>query len=102
MMWMSRRGGCEATTSVRKVTKSAPVCRSAVPKDFARVGIQHRVERQRAVALVFEPVALRATGRQRQTGIDPVQRLNRRLLVETEDGRVLRRRQVQPDDAIWR
>ena len=43
-------------------------------------------------------MALRAAGRQRQNRIAPIQRLNRRLFIDAEDRRVLRRIQIEPDD----
>jgi hypothetical protein len=49
------------------------------------------------VAIVLEPVALRAPGRKGQHRVEAVQRLNRRLLVHTENGGVLRWLQVQAD-----
>lgn len=48
--------------------------------------------------VVFESVALGATGGKPQHRIEPVQRLNGGLLIDTEHGRMLRRAQVQPDD----
>jgi len=50
------------------------------------------------MAEVLEAVPLGATGRKRQHRIEPVQSLNGGLLIHTEDGSMLRRIQVQPDD----
>jgi hypothetical protein len=47
------------------------------------------------VPLVFEAVALRSAGRQREARVDAVERLNRRLFVETEHRGVLRRHQAR-------
>jgi len=49
------------------------------------------------VAVVFKPVQLRAARRQRQHGIQTVERLNRRLFVGCEHGGVLRWIQVEPN-----
>src|SRR3954451_24467114 len=68
------------------------------PFHFAGLDIQGRIERKRSVAIVLETMALGAARRQWQDGIEPVQCLNRGLLVNTEDGRMLRRLHVQPDD----
>ena len=46
----------------------------------------------------LEAVAFGSAGREREHGIEPVERLNRGLLVEAKDRRVLRRIEVQPDD----
>jgi hypothetical protein len=49
------------------------------------------------VPVVLEPVAFGAPGRKGQNGIEPIQRLNRGLLVDAEDGGMLRGIEVQPD-----
>ena len=59
--------------------------------------IERGEQRQRPVSVVLEAVALGASRRQRQHRVQPVQRLNRRLFVDREHGRMLRRIQVQPD-----
>ena len=66
--------------------------------DLAGLGVQRGVERERAVALVLEAVTFGAAGRQRQHPIAPVQRLNRRLFIDAEDGGVTRRLEVEADD----
>ena len=43
-------------------------------------------------------MALGAARRKRQHRIEPIQRLNRRLFIHAEHGRMLRRIQVQTDD----
>ena len=50
------------------------------------------------MAVVFEPVALSAAWRQRQHGVQAIQRLNGRLLIHTKHGRMLRWVQIKPDD----
>jgi hypothetical protein len=47
------------------------------------------------VAHVFEAVALRTPGRQRQNRIAPIERFNRGFFIDTEDGRIMRRVQVE-------
>jgi hypothetical protein len=47
-------------------------------------------------------MALSASGRERKDGIEAVQRLNRGLLVEAEDGCMLGRIDVEPDDRTER
>src|SRR5215510_4560 len=65
---------------------------------LARAGVEGCVERERAVAVVRKAVALSAPRGKRQHGIEPVERLNGRFLVEAEYRRVLRRLEVEPDD----
>ena len=60
-------------------------------------GVQRRIQRERAVPVVFKAVAFGAARRQRQHRIQAVQRLDRRLLVGGKHDRVLRRIQVEPD-----
>jgi len=74
------------------------VPRHRLADDFAGLRVQGRKQRQRAVAVVLEPVSLGASGRQRQHGIEPIERLNGGLLVHGEEGGVLRRIDVQADD----
>jgi pimeloyl-ACP methyl ester carboxylesterase len=49
------------------------------------------------VAVILEPMAFGAAGRERQDRIQPIECLNRRLLVGREHGRVLRWIHIQPD-----
>ena len=64
----------------------------------AGLDVQRGVERQRAVPLVLESVALDAAGRQRQHTVSAVERLNGGLLIDAEHRRVTGRVQVEPDD----
>lgn len=48
---------------------------------LARLGIQRREQRERAISVILELVPLRATRRQRQDRVQPVQRLNGRFLI---------------------
>jgi len=64
---------------------------------LASAGIERGEQAQRAVAPVFEAVALGASGRQRQHPVLAVERLDRRLLVHAEHGCVRRRVQVEAD-----
>ncbi len=68
------------------------------PMHSSGFGVQRSVERQRAMAIILEPVALSATRRERQHGVQTIERLNRGLFIYTEDGRMLRRVQIEPDD----
>jgi hypothetical protein len=60
--------------------------------------VQRCIQGERSVPLVFESVAFGATGRKRQDRIEPIQSLNRRLLIDTEHSGMMGRIQVQPDD----
>ena len=64
---------------------------------FAGSGVERRIQRHRPVPLVLEAMALRATGREGQDRIEPVQRLDRGLLVEAEDRGMLRGIEIQAD-----
>ena len=77
---------------------SAGVARGGFALDRAGLGVQRRVQRQRAVALVLEAVPFGAAGGQRQHAVAAVKSLNRRLFVDREDRGVARRIQVQADD----
>ena len=88
-----------ATTSRRKRDKVlAGVARRGFAVHLPGLGIQCRVQRQRAVAIVFEPMPFGASGGQRQHRVQPIQRLNRRLFIHTEHGRMLRWIQIQADN----
>jgi len=64
----------------------------------AGFGVQRGIERKRAMAVVLEPMTLGASRRQRQNGVEPIQSLDRGLLVDAEDRGVLRRIQVQSEN----
>ena len=75
----------------------------AVPRlarggDLAGGDLQRREQRRGAVPLVVVGAPLGQAGLHRQHRRGPVQRLDLGLLVDAQHDRVLRRRQVQPDD----
>ena len=74
------------------------VTHSGLAQHFAGGGVQRRKQAQRAVALVFEAVALGTPGRQWQHSVLAVERLDRGLLIHAEHRCMGRRIQVQPDD----
>ena len=74
------------------------VPRRGLAYHFAGLRIERRVQRQRAVPVVLQPMPFGSSRRQRQHRIVAIERLNRRLLVHAEHRRVRRRVQVQPDD----
>src|SRR5579863_6606786 len=63
-----------AGVAIRRATENGP-----------RLGVQSRVQRQRAVAVVLKPMTLQASRRQRQHRVEPVQGLNRGLLVDAKN-----------------
>ena len=77
---------------------SAGVSRGGAPKHLSRLGIERREQRQRPVATILKPMPLGATGRERQHVIASVERLDRRLFVDTKDRRMSRRIQIQAND----
>ena len=99
MTWISLPRGWLATRSARKATNSAAgVARGGLAQHLAGLRVERRVQRQRAVAVVLKAVPLGAPGRQRQHRIEPVQGLDRRLLIHAKHRRMLRRIHIQPDD----
>ena len=67
-------------------------------QDFAGLGVERGVQRQRAVPEVLEAVSLGAARRERQDRVFAIQRLDRGLLIDAEHRRVLWRVQIQADD----
>jgi hypothetical protein len=65
----------------------------------ARGGIQRRIQTERSVPLIFKSMAFDAAGGKRQNRIESIKSLNRCLLINTEHGGMLRRIQIQPDNA---
>jgi len=78
---------------------SALVCRRAVfPSTIPVFTFNAAYSDSRAVAIIFKSVALGSTRRQWEDRVQPIQRLDRRLFIHAEHGRVLRRVQIEPDD----
>ena len=76
--------------SPRNSTNAALVCRGTVwPRTSPDWAFERGEQRERAVAVILEAVTLGAARRQRQHGIEAVERLNGRLLVHGEDRRVV-------------
>ena len=67
-------------------------------QDLSALRVEGGIERQRAVAVILEAVALEAPRRQRKNGVQAVQSLDGCLFIDTEDRGVLRRIQVEPED----
>lgn len=65
---------------------------------LASLRIERGEQRQGTVALVFETVSLRTSGRERKQGISAIKGLDSRFLTHTEDGRVLWRIHIKADD----
>jgi hypothetical protein len=61
-------------------------------------GVQRRVQGERSVPVVFKTIALSATRREPQHRVEPIQRLNGGLLIDTKHSRMLGRIQVEPDN----
>ena len=77
--------------------RGAGVSRHCLTEHLARLRVQRGEERQRAVAVVLEAMSLGSAGREWQHGIETVQRLNGRLLVDGKDRGVVGRIDVQAD-----
>ena len=65
---------------------------------LARLGVQRGKQGRRAVAFIVMRPAFHVTGLQWQQGLRALRRLDLRLLVDAEHGRVRQRIQIQPDD----
>ena len=94
----------DLASSMRRhdIAEKRDECGARVPghrlaDDLSGLRIQCRVERQCAVAEIFEPVTFGTAWRQRQHRIQPIQRLDGGLLIRGKDDRVLRRIQIQTD-----
>ena len=74
------------------------VSRGRLAEYLAGLGVERRVQGQRAVPEVLKAVPLGASRRQWQHRILAVQRLDRRLLIHGEHRRMCRRVQIQPND----
>ncbi len=88
---------------VHQLTQKGNELRTGVPFrglacHLAGLHIQSGIERQGPVTVILEAMPFRSPRRKGQHGIEPVQGLNRRLLVDAEHGCMLRRMQVQTDD----
>jgi hypothetical protein len=77
---------------------SAGVAVGCFAEDFARGGVQGRIERKGAMAKVFKSVTFGPPWRKGQDGIQTVQGLNSALFIDTENGCMGRRLQVEPND----
>src|SRR5208283_3337954 len=70
---------------------------SGLAEDLAVFGVERGVERERAMPIVLEAVALGPPGAERQHRVEAIEGLNRGLLIDTEHRGVLRRIDVEPD-----
>jgi hypothetical protein len=66
-------------------------------QDLAAFGVERGIERERAMPIVLEAVALGPPGAKRQHRVEAIEGLNRGLLIDTEHRSVLRRIDVEPD-----
>ena len=69
-----------------------------LPNHLAGAHIKGGVERESAVTVVFEAVALGTAGRKRQDRVEPVQCLNGTLFIDRENSRVHWRVEVETDN----
>ena len=76
----------------------AGVSPSGLALHLAGLGVQSGVERECAVALVFEAVPFRPAGRERRHTVAAIQGLNGGLFVNAEYGGVPGRVEIEPDD----
>ena len=73
------------------------VARRSLAPHLARLGVERRVQGEGAVTDVLKPMAFGTPGRQGQHRVFVIERLNRRLFVHAEHGRVLWWMQIQAD-----
>ena len=62
------------------------------------LGVERRIQRKRAMSVILEAMTLSTSRRERQDRVESIEGLNGGFFVDTEDGCVLRRIQVQADD----
>ena len=74
------------------------VARAAFPDDLAAFEVERRIETGESVSFVVVSLPSRNTFAQRQQRLRAIQGLDLGLLVQADDGGVLRRTQVQADD----
>ena len=74
------------------------MARRGLSMNSAGGGIQRRIQRECSVPAVFKPMAFDAAGGKRQNRVEPIQCLNRRLLINAEHGGMLRWVQIQSDN----
>src|SRR5205823_2336096 len=72
--------------------------RRSFANDLTGSGVQGRIERERAMSLVFETMTFRSTRRHRKNRVKPIQSLNGCLFVHAKHHSVLRRLQIQSND----
>ena len=77
---------------------SAGMAWRGLGKDFAAAGIQGRVQRKGAVAVILKAMSLGSARRKRQDRIQAVQGLDGRLFVYAKDGGMIRRVQIEADN----
>jgi hypothetical protein len=92
-----RLGGDQLAQKCDKL--GAGVARSRFAKDLAVLGFQRGVEREGAMAEVFETVTLCPTRGERQHRIEPVESLNGALFIHAENRGVDRGLEIEPDDS---
>lgn len=74
------------------------VAAGSFAQDFSARRLQGGVERERAVAVVFEPVPLGPAGREWQHRVEAIEGLDGGLFIHTEDGSVNGWPEVEADD----
>ena len=75
--------------------RGAGVPGHGLPEDLSRLRVERGQQREGAMAVVLEAVPLGPFGRQGQHGIEAVERLNRRFLVDGKRRRVVGRIHIQ-------
>src|SRR6185295_6906383 len=77
---------------------SARVPARGLAQDFSRLGVESGIQGKRSMPEVLESVALDPAWRKGQDRVEPIQSLDGGLLIDTEDGSVLRRFEVEAQD----
>src|SRR6266404_7138839 len=92
----SRLTGHDVSEKGDELLTGVARCRAA--NDFSCFGVKRGVQREGAVTVVFESMSLCSARRQRQYGIQSVQRLDAGLFINAENHRMLRRLHIQSND----
>jgi len=66
--------------------------------ELAPFGVERSIQRQRALAVIIEPMAFGASGRERQHGLEAAQRLNGGVFVHAKHCGTRRRVEIKPDN----
>jgi hypothetical protein len=89
-------GGHDLGQKVDKL--GAGMALSGLAEDFSASGIKGRIKGKSSVAVILKTMSLGPAWRKGQNRIQAVQGLDRGLFIDTKDGGMIRRVQIEPDN----